>query len=87
MEDGILFKGINRAMTFLFGKSWRTSFWGILAIIAQVAKPIQDYLVTEKVPEKWLNLVSLVCAAIVVMNAKDKQVTGHGNTTDSTQKP
>jgi len=76
-EMGIIPYYVSKSFSFLFGKSWITSIWGLLAILPQAAKPIQDYLITEKVPDKWLNLVSVVFAILFAINAKDKQVTGN----------
>ncbi|MEN6423321.1 MAG: hypothetical protein ABFD76_15385 [Smithella sp.] len=75
-DMGVISYYISEVFAFLFGKSWRTSIWGLLAILPQIAKSVQDYLVTEKVPDKWLNLVSVVFAVLFALNAKDKQVTG-----------
>jgi hypothetical protein len=66
----------SSAMTWLFGASWRTSLWGILAILPQFAKPVQDYLEAEKVSPAILNIVSLFFAALCVLAAKDGKVTG-----------
>jgi hypothetical protein len=76
MQDGIIFIWIDKAMTKVFGASWRTSLWGIVAIIPQIVKPVQDYLVLEKVSDNTLNIVSIVAAIIFALNSKDRQVTG-----------
>jgi hypothetical protein len=75
-DKGIIYNYIDSIMSKLFGKSWTTTFWGIIAILPQVMKPIQDYLVTMKVSESVLNLISLVAALIFAINTKSYNVTG-----------
>jgi hypothetical protein len=76
MQDGIIFIWINKVMTKIFGANWRTSLWGLMAILPQIAKPVQDYLSLQKVSDQTLNLVSVGFAIIFALNSKDKQVTG-----------
>jgi hypothetical protein len=83
IQEGIVGKFIKqilalpaRALAYLFGANWRTSFYGLLALLPQLAKPVQDYLEAQKVSATVLNIVSLVFAAICVLSAKDAQVTG-----------
>jgi len=76
MQDGIIFIWINKVMTKIFGVNWRTSLWGLMAILPQIAKPVQDYLSLQKVSDQTLNLVSVGFAIIFALNSKDKQVTG-----------
>lgn len=75
-EEGVIVYYVSRALTYLFGPNWRTSLWGMLALLPQLAKPVQDLLAAEKIPERWLNIVTLAFAVLFVINAKDRQVTG-----------
>jgi hypothetical protein len=76
MQDGIIFIWIDKVMTKIFGANWRTSLWGLMAVLPQIAKPIQDYLKLQEVSDKTLNIVSIVAAIIFALNSKDKQVSG-----------
>jgi hypothetical protein len=67
---------LNRSLIVLFGENWRTSVYGILAVLPQLADPLQDYLGTIAVSKSKLNLISLVFAVMFAMTAKDRQVTG-----------
>ena len=71
-EQGI----ISKAFGYLFGRSWRTTLWGIMALLPQIAKPIQDYLIAIKVPERILDLVTMIFAILFIINSKDRQVAG-----------
>jgi hypothetical protein len=74
--DGILFKKINEIMTKIFGSSWRTSFYGLLTVLPQVAGQIQSYIASFGLSAKILNLTSLFFGVLTVLNMKDRQVTG-----------
>ena len=67
---------LNRMLVTLFGENWRTSFYGILAILPQLVDPLQDYLKTTAVSKSKLNLLSLIFAILFALNSKDRQVTG-----------
>lgn len=67
---------ISAVLIKIFGASWRTSLWGILSILPQIAKPVQDYLETQKISANTLNIVTMIFAVLFVLTAKDKQVTG-----------
>ena len=73
---GLLYRGFNRFMIKWFGRSWRTSLYGVLALLPQVAKPVMDYLTTMGAPSAVLNTVSLVFALMFALAAKDRDVTG-----------
>lgn len=60
----------------LFGKNWRTSVYGILAILPQIANMIQQYLANIDAPKGAMDLLTLVFGIATVLNIKDKQVTG-----------
>ena len=63
-------------MTKWFGRSWRTSLYGVLALLPQVAKPVMDYLTTMGAPSTALNTVSFIFAFLFSLAAKDRDVTG-----------
>lgn len=73
---GLLYRGFNRFMIKWFGRSWRTSLYGVLALLPQVAKPVMDYLTTMGAPSAVLDTVSLVFALMFALAAKDRDVTG-----------
>jgi len=73
---GLLYRGLNKFMIKWFGRSWRTSLYGVLALLPQAAKPIMDYLTTMGAPSAVLNTVSLVFALLFALTAKDSNVTG-----------
>ena len=52
-------------------KNWKTTLFGILAILPQILSAIGINL-----PQVLLNLVTAVAAAIAFYFAKDKDVTG-----------
>ena len=60
----------------LFGASWRTSLFGVLAFLTEAANLIQQYLVQMSVPTELLHTSALFFGLIALMNAKDKGVTG-----------
>lgn len=67
---------MNRVLIAMFGENWRTSVYGIIAVLAQLADPLQDYLKTTAVSKSKLNIISLVFALMFALTAKDRQVTG-----------
>ena len=73
---GLLYRKFDRFMTKWFGRSWRTSLYGVLALLPQVAKPVMDYLTTMGAPSTALNTVSFVFALLFSLAAKDRDVTG-----------
>ena len=73
---GPLYRKFNRFMTKWFGRSWRTSLYGALALLPQVAKPVMDYLTTMGAPSTALNTVSFIFAFLFSLAAKDRDVTG-----------
>lgn len=73
---GLLYRRFNKFMIKWFGRSWRTSLYGVLALLPQVAKPVMDYLTTMGAPSAVLNTVSLVFALMFALAAKDRDVTG-----------
>ena len=73
---GLFYRKFNRFMTKWFGRSWRTSLYGVLALLPQVAKPVMDYLTTVGAPDKALNAVSFIFALMFSLAAKDRDVTG-----------
>ena len=73
---GLLYHRFSKFMIKWFGRSWRTSLYGVLALLPQVAKPVMDYLTTVGAPSAVLNTVSLVFALMFALAAKDRDVTG-----------
>lgn len=73
---GLLYRKFNRFMIKWFGRSWRTSLYGVLALLPQVAKPVMDYLTAMGAPSTALNTVSFVFALLFALAAKDHDVTG-----------
>lgn len=67
---------VNKFMTALFGTSWRTGFYGLLAFLPQIAQPLQEYCEKSHVPAKYLNLISFFFIVVAFLNSKDSQVTG-----------
>ena len=73
---GLLYRKFNKFMIKWFGRSWRTSLYGVLALLPQAAKPVMDYLTTMGASGAVLNTVSLVFALMFALAAKDRDVTG-----------
>ena len=73
---GLIYRKFNRFMVKWFGRSWRTSLYGLLALLPQAAKPILDYLTAMGAPSVALNTVSFVFALLFALAAKDRNVTG-----------
>ena len=73
---GLIYRKFNRFMVKWFGRSWRTSLYGVLALLPQAAKPILDYLTAMGAPSVALNTVSFVFALLFALAAKDRDVTG-----------
>ena len=71
-EEGIIVDALEK----LFGKSWRTSLFGILAFLTEGATLIQEYLVQMSVSPELLHTSALVFGLIAILNAKDRGVTG-----------
>jgi len=61
----------------LFGRSWRTSIYGTLAVLPQIANLVQQYGVSIGVPKSILDGITLVFAIITVISTKDKAVHGY----------
>ena len=72
---GLLYRKFNKFMIKWFGRSWRTSLYGVLALLPQAAKPVMDYLTTMGASGAVLNTVSLVFALMFALAAKDRDVT------------
>ena len=66
----------TKVMTYLFGPSWKTSLYGILAVLPQCEQAVENLMETEGIPAVWMNVVTIFFAVITVMNAKDSQVYG-----------
>ena len=73
---GLLYRKFNKFMIKWFGRSWRTSLYGVLALLPQAAKPILDYLTTMGATSDALNTVSFIFALLFALAAKDRDVTG-----------
>lgn len=73
---GLIYRKFNRFMVKWFGRSWRTSLYGLLALLPQAAKPILDYLTAMGAPSEALDTVSFVFALLFALTAKDRDVTG-----------
>jgi len=73
---GLLCRRFNKFMIKWFGRSWRTSLYGVLALLPQASKPVMDYLTTMGASDAVLNTVSLVFALMFALAAKDHNVTG-----------
>ena len=73
---GLIYRKFNRFMVKWFGRSWRTSLYGLLALLPQAAKPVMDYLTTMGAPSTALNTVSVIFAFLFSLAAKDRDVTG-----------
>ena len=58
-----------KIMTSLFGPSWKTSLYGIISVLPQFEKMVEDYFQTSGASAKWMNLISIIFAIITVMNA------------------
>ena len=69
-------KKINAVMIKIFGANWRTSLYGILAFLPQIAQAVQSYVSSFGVPAIVLNTISFVFGILTVLNMKDRQVTG-----------
>jgi hypothetical protein len=80
MQDGFIFIWINTVMRKLFGVNWRTTFWGLVALITGSSTAIIQFM-TEYVPNKKY-IVGAGLAMTILANfvrdtqGKDKQVTG-----------
>ena len=55
----------------VFGKHWRTSIYAVLAAIPQVSSYIVTYLGTLDVPQKYLNLMTLLFGLCCAFSAAD----------------
>ena len=75
MEKGLFV----RAMEKLFGQSWKTSFFGLLAFLSEAANIIQQYLVQMDIPDGILHTVAAIFALIAIMRAKDANVVGRSD--------
>lgn len=73
---GLFYRRLNKFMLKWFGRSWRTSLYGVLALLPQVAKPILDYLTAMGAPSVALDTVSFIFAFLFSLAAKDRDVTG-----------
>jgi len=67
---------MQNLMVKIFGNSWRTSFIALLGIICQLTNPILAYLGTLKVPQHYMDGLTLVFALLFAIYTKDKNVTG-----------
>lgn len=63
-------------MEKMFGRSWRTSLFGLLAVLPQVANLVQTYAANINAPKWAMDTMTLVFGVITVFNMKDKAVTG-----------
>jgi hypothetical protein len=55
----------------VFITNWKTSFWGVLAILSQASPAITQYLCTLDVPQKYINALTLIFALIFALESKD----------------
>jgi len=69
-------KKINAVMVRLFGASWRTSVYGVLAFLPQIAQAAQNYIVGLGLSPAVLNTITFFFGILTVLHAKDNRVTG-----------
>jgi hypothetical protein len=60
----------------LFGKSWRTSLYGVLSVLPQIFNCFQDFFINLGVKPVTLNSISLLFLALAALEAKGQNVTG-----------
>jgi len=58
----------------VFGPHWRNSVWACLAALPQVSPYITQYLTSVQVPQKYLNLITLVCGLCCVFSSASSKV-------------
>ena len=49
---------------------WKTSLFGVLAILPQISTPLMTYLGTLNVQQKYLNAISFVFAILFALETK-----------------
>lgn len=69
-------KKINAVMIRIFGASWRTTVYGVMAFLPQIAAAVQTYFVALGLSPMVLNSVTFFFGILTVLHAKDKRVTG-----------
>lgn len=65
-----------RMMIYLFGTSWKTSFYATVAFAAGCADLVQQYLINVGAPPEVLRSATMLFGLLALLNAKDKNVTG-----------
>jgi hypothetical protein len=80
MEEGIFSKYLNKVMNYLFGSSWRTSFFGLVTAVSASSAIITQYLTDLGTNKKYISggliAVAVISNFIKDVNSKDRQVTG-----------
>ena len=70
----------------LFGKSWKTSLYGVLSVLPQIFSCFQDFFINMGVKPATLNSISLLFLALAALEAKGQNVTGKNRDEGTGQK-